>query len=109
MKRCPKCSRTYSEDKFKYCLDDGSVLVRDDPQPTLLMPPPQPRDPKPIKTLVGSPTQLYNEFPDSQRLAGSPTSPYQTQNPRTRWPLYVSLAVFLLFIGGGATALLLVF
>jgi hypothetical protein len=86
------------------------VLVGDDPQATLLMPPPPPTDRKPIKTLVGSPTPIYNAFPtDSQPLAGSPTSPYQTQRRKTRWPLYVSLGVVLLFIVGGATALVLLF
>lgn len=27
MKQCPRCSRKYSDDTFRYCLDDGSVLL----------------------------------------------------------------------------------
>ena len=27
MKKCPQCLRTYSDDSFDYCLDDGAVLV----------------------------------------------------------------------------------
>lgn len=31
MKLCPQCKRTYSDDTLRFCLDDGSVLVRDEP------------------------------------------------------------------------------
>src|SRR3982751_4976370 len=27
MKKCPQCQRTYSDESFDYCLDDGEVLV----------------------------------------------------------------------------------
>src|SRR5262245_42346319 len=26
MKRCPKCHRTYSDESFSFCLDDGALL-----------------------------------------------------------------------------------
>ncbi len=106
MKQCPTCSRIYSDDSFTYCLDDGSVLVAVDPQATLRMPPPQPTGPKVIKTLVGSPTPIYQGSPD-QPFPGSPTPPYQAPQPTHRWLLYVSLALFLLLLGGGGIALLL--
>jgi hypothetical protein len=31
MKLCPQCKRTYSDDSLRFCLDDGSVLVLDEP------------------------------------------------------------------------------
>ena len=40
MKRCPKCSRTYSDD-LSFCLEDGSQLSRlHDPNETVRLPPP---------------------------------------------------------------------
>lgn len=32
MKYCPKCQRTYSDETLSYCLQDGSTLLRSDPQ-----------------------------------------------------------------------------
>lgn len=40
MKRCPKCSRTYSDD-LSFCLEDGSQLSKfHDPNETVRLPPP---------------------------------------------------------------------
>jgi hypothetical protein len=86
-----------------FCLDDGAVLVGNDPPPTVLMRP-QPTEEKPIKTLVGSQAPIYKAFPvDSQ--AGSAAS--QTQNHNTRWLLYLSLAGLLVLLVCGVTALVL--
>ena len=38
MKSCPICKRTYSDETFRFCLDDGAVLSSpDDPEATLQM------------------------------------------------------------------------
>ncbi len=38
MKGCPICKRTYSDETFRFCLDDGAVLSSpDDPEATLQM------------------------------------------------------------------------
>ncbi len=42
MKLCPQCKRTYSDDSLRFCLDDGSVLVRD--APATLPYPPRPQE-----------------------------------------------------------------
>jgi len=83
------------------------VLFENDPQATLRMPPPQPTGPKVIKTLVGSPTPIYN-LPDSaQPTPGFTTPPEQAQPHQHRWLLFVSLALLLLLLGGAGIALLL--
>ncbi|HVG31662.1 MAG TPA: hypothetical protein VM911_01220 [Pyrinomonadaceae bacterium] len=42
MKRCPKCGRTYANDTFSFCLEDGSILSSPfDPQKTLVIPSPE--------------------------------------------------------------------
>lgn len=39
MKTCPHCNRTYSDESFSFCLDDGSLLsASHDPKATLIMP-----------------------------------------------------------------------
>src|SRR5205814_517531 len=38
MKSCPKCNRTYSDETFAFCLDDGSLLSAPfDPEATQVM------------------------------------------------------------------------
>jgi hypothetical protein len=41
MKLCPQCKRTYSDDSLRFCLDDGAVLVRDEPATLPYRPRPQ--------------------------------------------------------------------
>jgi len=39
MKRCPQCDRTYSDEKFSFCLEDGALLSASyDPNATLVLP-----------------------------------------------------------------------
>src|ERR1043165_1453430 len=39
MKRCPRCNRTYGNDEFAFCLEDGTILSAPyDPQQTLVLP-----------------------------------------------------------------------
>ena len=45
MKRCPLCSRTYWNDEYAFCLDDGALLSAPyDPQQTLILPTPNNND-----------------------------------------------------------------
>jgi hypothetical protein len=38
MKKCPKCSRTYADESFSFCLDDGALLSPSyDPDSTLII------------------------------------------------------------------------
>lgn len=39
MKTCPKCNRTYADESFSFCLDDGALLSASyDPEATLFIP-----------------------------------------------------------------------
>ena len=59
MKSCPTCNRTYSEDSFTFCLNDGALLSAPyDPHATLVIPtrdtaPPPAREDKPVSWLDG--------------------------------------------------------
>jgi len=59
MKRCPTCNRTFTDQSLGFCIEDGSILVRDEspealdsqataifpgPPPTVQMPPPRATD-----------------------------------------------------------------
>jgi len=44
MKKCPQCNRTYADEGFTFCLEDG----------TLLSPPYDPKSEEPISTIVSS-------------------------------------------------------
>ena len=33
MKRCPRCDKTYSDDTLNFCLDDGELLMMQQPDP----------------------------------------------------------------------------
>ena len=51
MKTCPTCNRSYEDDSFAFCLDDGARLsAAYDPRSTLLGP--APRDTDPPKTAI---------------------------------------------------------
>jgi hypothetical protein len=77
MKICPTCSRTYADDTFAFCLDDGSLLSASDPRPTLKGP--APRDTNPPKTEV----LAYGVSPPSAVSApvASPGRDFQSAGP----------------------------
>lgn len=69
MKQCPSCSRTYSDDTLKFCLDDGATLLgRSDPVETLR---------------VDAPRQT--DWPNVPPAALA----YQAAAPRSHWPIYI--------------------
>ncbi|MGQ0762897.1 MAG: YIP1 family protein [Acidobacteriota bacterium] len=70
MKRCPACNREY-DDAVRFCLEDGSTLVRsaDSSEPTMTMPaapefrsPPPPTLVMPVEPSMSTPLTLANIF-----------------------------------------------
>jgi hypothetical protein len=89
MKQCPRCNRTYADDTLAYCLEDGSGLVSQrDLQETLRIPP------APVTDWPVSP-------------APTPAPPYQTNNTRSRWPIYALGGFALLVLLAGAAGILI--
>jgi hypothetical protein len=90
MKQCPKCTRSYSDDTLVYCLEDGSTLVSQrEPQETLRIPAP-PR---------------VTDWPSGS--APAPTPGYQTDNQKSRWPIYALGGLVLLVLLAGAAGILI--
>jgi hypothetical protein len=87
LKQCPACHRTYSDNTQVYCLDDGSVLQRYEPAPTLR---------------IAAPLVTNNPPP---RIP-----PPMSQAPirSSRWPIYVLAALVFLVLCAGIGFLLIV-
>src|SRR4051794_36440775 len=79
MKRCPTCYRTYADDSFTFCLDDGARLsASPDPQATLQLPAARDTDqPKTeiLKTLPAPDPHLF-----SQQVAPRAPGPFNYQH-----------------------------
>lgn len=60
MKRCPTCKRTYADDGFTFCLDDGALLSA----------PYDPQSEKPISTIRSSGPPPTAVLPDEPNPAG---------------------------------------
>jgi hypothetical protein len=117
MKRCPICKRTYADDGFTFCLDDGALLsapydpAREKPVSTLQNsgPPPTavlPRDsdlkPRPDAKLpptIASPVKTAESLPLEPHLRPE----FESSALRKRFkPLYFVLALAIPLILGGA-------
>lgn len=83
MKKCPQCLRTYGDDSFDYCLDDGAVLVfgpgSDNDQATAIL------------------SETSDEDPTKIQSGPLMTSPQRTFVTRTR--VIVAAAILLLAAG----------
>ena len=88
LKECPSCHRTYVDDTQTYCLDDGSVLQRYEPQPTI--------------RIAGS---LATDNPVRWVERESPSPVSAPIRAKRRWPIYVITLLLLLFIGTGLVTL----
>lgn len=86
MKRCPSCNRTYADDTQVYCLEDGSVLHKDEPQPTI--------------RIAGT---LATPDPWSPHRSSTTATPQRISH----WPIYVLVAIILLLLGGGLITFLI--
>ena len=112
MKRCPKCNRTYADDGFTFCLEDGALLSApydpgetkpaganrsSEPPPTAVMP--RTTDPQ-LPPTISSPPPLVGS-PETKRttplIFEESLAPRKSSLPRY---LVVSLiTVFVLVIG----------
>jgi hypothetical protein len=67
MKACPTCNRTYSDDTFTFCLNDGALLSAPyDPQATLIIPSRQTYQPL-VENVVPASTASDTEVPATRQ------------------------------------------
>jgi hypothetical protein len=117
MKRCPTCKRTYADDGFTFCLDDGALLSA----------PYDPQEEKPVRTIRSSGPPPTAVLPDDSNQSGrsqpreqanqsSPLPPtvaspapsfgeYQSAQPRKRSRRRLTVFLIVIFIGLGAVLL----
>jgi hypothetical protein len=100
MKVCPSCHKTYSDDNLNFCLDDGSVLNRAEPQTQESMP-------ETVFMNQPRPTAPQTSFGNQSAAQGgwnAPPPPYAAQPKKSSktwiWVLGI-LAVLVLVCGGG--------
>ena len=74
MKRCPTCNRTYADLSLNFCLEDGTPLTADAPDPNATIRYPAGRD-----TSEPPPTEIYR--PQPQVVSPRPTTPTPTPAP----------------------------
>ncbi len=110
MKRCPKCKRTYADDAFTFCLEDGALLSapydpekKEEPISTI-----QSGGPPPTAVLPAT-ERSGRELPPTVKSAPSPTNAEEAQpqirvypeSPRRTSPLkYVVIGLVALVIVG---------
>lgn len=90
MKKCPQCNRTYADDGFTFCLEDGALLSAPydanksaKPVSTIESPGPPPTAVLPASETGGQelpPTGMSKPSPSSER--SNPTSHARTESPR---------------------------
>jgi hypothetical protein len=77
MKRCPTCNRTYTDLSLNFCLEDGTPLTSDAPDPNATIRYPSPRD-----TSEPPPTEIYRPAPPvTARQTAPPPPPAQQWSP----------------------------
>jgi hypothetical protein len=96
MKKCPQCSRTYSDDTLSFCLEDGALLSATyDPQET--------QTPTVAISAGEVPTVVAREIPtivaakEIPTVVNSSRVTEQTENPRVQWYVYL-LGLFISWI-----------
>ena len=74
MKSCPMCKRTYADDTFTFCLDDGALLSAPyDPQATLQIPAPRQTD-QPRAEILSAPLTHGDSLPSQSQKRGGKTN-----------------------------------
>ena len=73
MKRCPTCNSTFDDEALSYCINDGTVLVRDDGPPSA--------DAQ-ATAIFTEPRPTVNTAPPPTREYGALQSPVQQPPPR---------------------------
>jgi hypothetical protein len=75
MKSCPACGRTYVDDTFTFCLDDGALLSAPyDPQTTLQIPAARDTD-QPRTDIIRTPPPPANPQTSPQQATTQPSEP----------------------------------
>jgi TonB family protein len=105
IKRCPACSRTYSDESISFCLADGTLLsapleaAKEEPPPTEILPSTQAPVPptEPASPAVPTMTSLpgggkYSPLPGSE--------PRSTNSQLLIWASLAIVAVAIIVIGG---------
>ena len=111
MKRCPSCSRTYTDLSLNFCLEDGTPLVSDeapgsDPHATVRYPPIRDTDPPPTAIYNSEPPLLNQVAPFPQPRQWTPT-PAPPKKSAAVWWVLGGVAV-LVVMGLGLFVVLLV-
>jgi len=110
MKRCPNCSRTYTDDSLSFCLEDGTPLLGVDAPPPAYDPGatrryPAARDANPPASVPYRPeTPLVNQMRATP--AWSPM-PVPQQRQRSVWPWIIGGVAIVGFMGFGLLILVL--
>ena len=118
MKRCPVCNKSYVDDTLSFCINDGTILVRDsssnlesqpttilgEPPPTVVMRPPLPTDNMPRSTPnAPAPPQPYSWAQEEPQVwrPPPPPSPYTRPPSQSQTLAVVSLVFGLVSISFG--------
>ena len=116
MKRCPVCNKSYVDDTLSFCINDGTVLVRDsssklesqpttilsEPPPTVVMRPPLPTDNMPRSTPSSpAPPQPYSWAQDEPQVWRPPPPPSTRSQSQSQTLAVVSLVFGLVSISFG--------
>ncbi|HEX3230906.1 MAG TPA: hypothetical protein VHQ95_18150 [Pyrinomonadaceae bacterium] len=72
MKKCPKCNRTYADDGFTFCLEDGALLSA----------PFDPAKENPVRTIRSSGPSLTAVLPKAAKLPPTVASPKADPEPQ---------------------------
>lgn len=98
MKLCPTCRKTYTDDGLNFCLEDGSVLVLENPSManTIVMGNPMPTDPSPIGLNQQRIQSTYGTQPQY-------AAPVKKGSSKT-WLIAVAILGLVLLICGGGLA-----
>ena len=92
MKKCPQCNRTYADESFSFCLEDGALLSASyDPDATLVIPAAINSEAHSSKTAVMSPEdgEAFAETPRPSKRGGpkrtklTEQSFYESLDPKT--------------------------
>jgi hypothetical protein len=108
MKSCPKCKRTYADDGFTFCLEDGALLspphdAKSDEPPTTKreVPPPTAVMPANEAARQELPPTLISTPPPKNIQDASPPIPVPTESQRSSAKYVVIGLVVLVMVGAG--------
>ena len=103
MKGCPTCQRTYTDDEMRFCLEDGTALIRlpsaHDAEATWVMPAERGSHPPPTEASTTQQVQHQTQASPQPPILQSVS--YAQPEPRKRSPLlWILAAVLLLGLSG---------